>query len=138
MMTSGARTLTVRADLKDVDRVREFLRDGLQGLSVSEEDAMKMELSLHEIFVNIAMYAYPDGEGEMSLRIWHEDRTLHMEFRDHGVPFNPTEWPAPDLEENIRRGREGGLGIFLFKTLMDGFAYRREGGENILMIHKKV
>jgi len=110
----------------------------VQDLSLAEEDVMRMELSLHEIFVNIAMYAYPAGEGEMSLRIWREGRTLHMEFRDRGIPFNPAEWPAPDLEEKIRRGTEGGLGIFLFRTLMDGFAYRREGGENILTIYKKV
>jgi len=137
-MTSAAKVLTVRADLKDVDRVREFLRDNLQGLDLAEEDVMRMELSLHEIFVNIAMYAYPDGQGEMSLRIWREGRTLHMEFRDSGVPFNPTEWPTPDLEEKIRQGADGGYGIFLFKTLMDSFDYRREDGQNVLTICKEV
>lgn len=137
-MTSRAKTLTVQADLKDVDRVRGFLRANLRGLHLSEEDMMRIELSLHEIFVNIAMYAYPEGQGSMSLRIWHEGRTLHMEFRDRGVPFNPSEQPAPDLDEKIRRGTKGGLGIFLFKTLMDGYAYRREDGENVLTISKKV
>jgi len=137
-MTSAAKTLTVRADLKDIDRVRGFLRDILDGLALGDEDVMKIELSLHEIFVNIAKYAYPDGQGEMSLRIWREARTLHMEFRDRGVPFNPAETPEPDLEDKIRRGTQGGLGIYLFKTLMDGIAYRRERGENVLTISKKV
>jgi anti-sigma regulatory factor (Ser/Thr protein kinase) len=137
-MTSMAATMTVQADLKDVGRVRGFLRANLRGFHLSEEDVMKIELSLHEIFVNIAMYAYPEGEGAMSLRIWHEGRTLHMEFRDRGVPFNPSEQPTPDLDEKIRRGTKGGLGIFLFKTLMDGYTYRREDGENVLTISKKV
>ncbi len=137
-MTSGTKTLTVRADLKDIDRVRGFLRGILDGLDLGDEDVMKIELSLHEIFVNIAKYAYPDGQGEMSLRIWREARTLHMEFRDRGIPFNPAEMPKPDLDEKIRRGTQGGLGIYLFKTLMDGIAYRREGGENVLTISKKV
>jgi len=136
--TGEAKTLTVRADLKDIDRVRGFLRDHLRGFALAEEDVMKLELSLHEIFVNIAMYAYPGGEGEMSLRIWRERRTLHMEFRDRGIPFNPAEKPAPDLNENIRQGTKGGLGIFLYKTLMDGCSYRREGGENVLTIFKNV
>jgi anti-sigma regulatory factor (Ser/Thr protein kinase) len=136
--TGDAKTLKVRADLKDIGRVRGFLRDNLRGFSLAEEDVMKLELSLHEIFVNIAMYAYPGGKGEMSLRIWREHRTLHMEFRDRGIPFNPAAKPAPDLEEKIRQGTRGGLGIFLFKALMDGYAYRREGGENVLTICKNV
>jgi phosphoserine phosphatase RsbU/P len=130
--------LKVRADLKDVDRVRDFLRDNLLGLDLAEEDVLKLELSLHEIFVNIAMYAYPDGEGEMSLRVWKVERTLFMEFRDRGVPFNPAEHPVPDLEQKIRHGERGGLGVFLFKTLMDGYAYKREADQNILTIFKKV
>ena len=137
-MASGAKTLTVRADLRDVDRVRGFLRTCLRGLHLGEEDLMKIELSLHEIFVNIAMYAYPGGKGSMSFRVWHEGRTLHMEFRDRGIPFNPTEHPAPDLEAKVRQGTRGGLGIFLFKALMDGYAYRREDGENVLTVSKKV
>jgi len=99
---------------------------------------MKLELSLHEIFVNIALYAYPHGGGDMALRIWNQDNTLFMEFRDRGVPFDPGNKPAPNIVENIRRGKRGGLGIFLFKTLMDGFDYRREGDENILTIYKAI
>ncbi|MGE5716493.1 MAG: ATP-binding protein, partial [Acidobacteriota bacterium] len=51
--------LTVPADLGEVDRVRLFLRRRIHGLALGDEDAMKLELSLHEIFVNIALYAYP-------------------------------------------------------------------------------
>ncbi|HVP90492.1 MAG TPA: ATP-binding protein [Terriglobales bacterium] len=137
-MSSGAKTLTVKADLAAIDRAREFLRDNLRGLSLAEEDVLRIELSLHEILVNIARYAYPKGDGEMSLRVWREDGTLRMEFRDRGVPFNPAERPAPDIEERIRRGAKGGLGIHLFKTLMDGYSYRREGAENVLTVFKKV
>jgi anti-sigma regulatory factor (Ser/Thr protein kinase) len=61
-----------------------------------------------------------------------------MEIRDSGVPFNPADRPPPDLDEKIRRGTRGGLGVYLFKTLMDGYSYRRVGGENILTIFKKI
>jgi anti-sigma regulatory factor (Ser/Thr protein kinase) len=137
-MGTGAKTLTIRADLGAIDRAREFLRDNLRGLSLAEEDVMRIELSLHEILVNIALYAYPEARGEMSLRVWREDGVLRMEIRDRGVPFNPVERPAPDLEEKIRRGAKGGLGIHLFKSLMDGYAYRREAGENVLTVFKKI
>jgi anti-sigma regulatory factor (Ser/Thr protein kinase) len=131
--------LTVPADLGQVDKVRLFLRRWINGLGLGEEDAMKLELSLHEIFVNIALYAYPDGRpGTMTLRIWNDAGVLYMEIRDRGIPFDPAEKPTPDLEEIARLGTRGGLGVFLFKTLMDGYAYRRDGDENVLTVHKTI
>jgi anti-sigma regulatory factor (Ser/Thr protein kinase) len=135
---AAPKELRVRADLAEIGRLRAFLRAGLQGLGVGDEMAMKLELSLHEIFVNIAMYAYPGGKGEMSLRIWSEDGTLHMEFRDTGIPFDPVAREATDIEARVRRGARGGYGIFLFKTLMDGYTYRRDGDENVLDVYKKL
>jgi serine/threonine-protein kinase RsbW len=133
-----SKELTVRADLAEIDRVRGFLRESLHGLPLAEEDLLKLELSLHEIFVNIALYAYPGAAGEMSVRVWDDAGTFYMEIRDRGVPFDPIAWPPPDLDENIRRGTRGGFGVHLFKTLMDGFSYRRADGENILTIYKKL
>lgn len=138
MSAADPKHLTVRADLAEVDRVRAFLRESLNGVPVSEEDAMKIELSLHEIFVNVALYAFPQGNGEASLKTWIDRGTFHVEVRDRGVPFDPAERPTPDLDEKLRRGTCGGLGVFLFKTLMDGYTYRRSGGENILTIFKKL
>lgn len=138
MSVPDPKHLTVRADLAEVDRVRAFLRESLQGVAVSEEEAMKIELSLHEIFVNVAMYAFPQGHGEASLKTWIDQGTFFVEIRDRGVPFDPASRPAPDLDEKILQGTRGGLGVFLFKTLMDGYTYRRTGGENVLTIFKKL
>ncbi len=136
MKSSEHRELTVRAGLAEVDRVRAFLRDHLRSLALGEEDALKVELSLHEILVNIVRYAYPQAPGEMSVRLSEEPGSLVIEIRDSGVPFDPAGRPPTDIEEKLRRGSKGGLGVYLFKTLMDGFSYRREGGENILTIRK--
>jgi len=133
-----AKELKVAADLAEVERVRRFLRKNLHGLALSDEEAMKLELAAHEIFVNIAMYAYPKGRGDVAVRIWRDDGTLFMEFRDRGIPFDPADQKDPDLETHIRMGKRGGLGVFLFKTLMDGYSYTRTRGENILTIFKKV
>jgi len=129
--------LRVTADLKEVDRVRDFLLGALTGLPLDEQDRLKVELALHEIFVNIARYAYPEGrEGQVALRIWREAGALVIEVRDRGIPFNPVRKKNPDLKVKLRRGVPGGLGVYFFKTLMDGLSYRRAGGENILTVRK--
>jgi anti-sigma regulatory factor (Ser/Thr protein kinase) len=129
--------LRVAADLKEVDRVREFLLRAIAGLPLGDEDRLKVELALHEIFVNIARYAYPRGRaGEVVLRIRKEEKALVIEVRDRGIPFNPVRKKNPDLMVKLRRGVPGGLGVYYFKTLMDGLSYRRADGENILTVRK--
>lgn len=139
MGQGDVKELTVPAVLEEVDRVRAFLREYLDGLSVAEDGILPMELSLHEVCVNIAMYAYPAGRsGELSVRLWRCGGSVCIEIRDRGVPFDPASRPDPDLLARLRRGRRGGYGVYLFKTLMDGYTYRREDGQNVLTIFKKL
>lgn len=131
--------LRVPADLKEIDRVRAFLREAIAGLPLDDEARLKVELALHEICVNIARYAYPEGRrGEMAVRIWREGDSLYIEVRDRGIPFNPVRKKNPDLMVKLRRGVPGGLGVYFFKTLMDGLSYRRAGGQNILTVRKAI
>lgn len=137
MARTDLREISVPADLKDVDRVRGFLNDYTAGLGLSEEDRLKIEIALHEICVNIAMYAYPkEPRGAMAIRIWHEGGALVIEVRDKGVPFNPVKRKNPDLMLKLRRGLPGGLGVYFYRTLMDGLSYRRVRGENVLTVRK--
>ena len=129
--------LRVAANLKEVDRVRAFLQDAIAGLALDEEDRLKIELALHEICVNIVRYAYPRGrKGDMVVRIWRDGGSLMIEVRDRGIPFNPVRKKNPDLMVKLRRGIPGGLGVYFFKTLMDGLTYRRAAGQNILTVRK--
>ncbi len=132
------RELRVKADLAEIDGVRAFLKENIRDLNLSEEDALNLELSVHEICVNIAMYAYPEKQGDMTVRTWREGGAVFFETRDSGVPFDPATRPEPDIRENLRKGKRGGLGIFLYRKLMDGFSYRREGEENILTVFKNI
>jgi serine/threonine-protein kinase RsbW len=131
--------LKVNADLEAMDKVRSFLRRTIARLDLAEEDGFKIELSLHEICVNIVRYAYRgEEEGEIVLRTWVDRDKLFFEIRDTGVPFDPRRAVLPDIWEKIRNGTRGGFGIFLYRILMDGYHYRRNGGENVLTVFKYV
>lgn len=137
MARTDVREIAVPALLKEVDRVRRFLKRYVAGMELDEEDLIKIELAIHEICVNIAMYAYPEGAGgPMAVRLWRENGSIVIEVRDKGVPFNPVKRKNPDLMLKMRRGRPGGLGVYLYRTLMDGLSYRRVRGENVLTLRK--
>jgi len=130
-------TLTVQSELRELDKVRQFLKKNLVGLGLNEEDAYKVELSLVEMCSNIMRYAYPRDKGEIVISVWHEEGKFYLEVRDSGVPFDPRQVKRPTLEEMISREQMGGLGIFLARKLMDGFLYRREDDQNVLVMYKK-
>jgi anti-sigma regulatory factor (Ser/Thr protein kinase) len=130
-------TLTVQSELRELDRVRAFLKENLAGLELSEEDVYKVELSLVEMCSNIMRYAYPRAKGEIVVSAWHKDGKFYLEVRDSGIPFDPRRVRRPTLEEMVSREQMGGLGIFLARKLMDGFSYRREDGQNVLVMYKK-
>ena len=131
-------TLKVTGDLAEVEKIRTFLRENLQLLNLSNDAYYLIELSLLEICINIARYAYPEDKGEISLKIWQQQGRLFFEIRDWGIPFNPRKSKKPNIEEIIMKGKKGGLGIFISRKLMDGFNYKRENKQNVLTMYKKI
>ncbi len=90
-----------------------------------------------EICLNIIKYAYPQEKGEIFIKIWLEENKIFLQIRDYGIPFDPRESEAPELEEIIKNEKKGGFGILLARKLMDGFDYKRQNSQNILTMYKK-
>ena len=97
-------------------------------------------VAIEEVFVNVARYAYADGDGEASLCIGLNEETKEITFRlsDKGVPFDPLQKPDPDITLSADERDIGGLGIFITKKTMDSLSYVYENGENILTMIKKI
>ena len=97
-------------------------------------------VAIEEVFVNVAHYAYGEGEGNMSLGIGFdvESRAITFRMTDKGIPFDPLKKPDPDISLSADEREIGGLGIFITKKTMDSLSYTYENGKNILTMIKKV
>ena len=108
------------------------------------ECSMKIQtaicVAIEEVFVNVARYAYKDGEGDVVFGIGFdkESRTVTFRMKDKGVPFDPLKKPDPDITLSAEEREIGGLGIFITKKTMDTVAYAYENGENVLTMTKKI
>jgi serine/threonine-protein kinase RsbW len=129
----GPRKLTIQAELSAIDAGRAFLRESLAPFRLDEEEFFKLELALVEICVNITRYAYDAGGGPITLTLWTVPGVC-LEIRDSGRAFDPRLVPPPDLDAIIAAGRRGGLGVYLARSLVDEFTYKREGGENVITL----
>ena len=97
-------------------------------------------VAIEEVCVNIAHYAFGEGEGDMTLGIGFDEerRTVTFRMADKGIPLDPLKKPDPDITLSADERENGGLGIFITKKTMDELAYTYENGENILTMTKKI
>ncbi|MDR2595947.1 MAG: SpoIIE family protein phosphatase [Treponema sp.] len=128
--------ITVDAEIKQLNRVLNFITAELKKTDYEPEIQNKIEMASEEIFTNIAGYAYADEGGKVKIAVSVIDG-IKITFEDNGKPFNPAEHPDPDLEKPIKDREIGGLGLFLVKQVMDEVEYTRENDKNILKILKK-
>ena len=132
------RTITVSATEADPSPVIEFVEEELEQYHCSQKALFQIEVAVEEIIVNIASYAGLSDDDNVEVRCEVLDNPLRvvLQFLDGGVPFDPLAKDDPDISPDALSGREGGLGIFLVKKLMDGVSYTYEGGKNTLTIQK--
>lgn len=97
-----------------------------------------LNLALDEAMTNTINYGWPEGgEHEVALALRIEAGLVVAEVADDGRAFDPLQVPPPDLDADLESRPIGGLGVHFIKTLMDEVSYRREGGRNILTMHKR-
>jgi len=132
------KTLTIKSDPSELDKIRYFSMKCLAGLNISEKVHYMIELSLMEMCTNVIRYAYPQDKGDVFLKCWKDEGKIFFEIKDKGIPFDPNKMKTPDIKEIIKNEKTGGYGIFLSRKLMDGFDYKREKDQNILTMYKKI
>ena len=133
-------TQTFPAKVDALSDVLGFVDQTLEGYECPMKIQMAVCVAIEEVFVNVAHYAYGEGEGDMTLGIGFDEESRQITFRmtDKGTPFDPLQKPDPDITLSAEDREIGGLGIFITKKTMDTVTYAYEGGENVLTMVKKI
>lgn len=141
-MSLEPRTRSVRIAnrLAELERVRsavqEFLGDRFHPVELN-----RIVLSVDEALANIIEHAYDprDQEGaviDLNMEL-KPDRAVFT-IADRAPVFDPTRLPPPDMKALSKDSSDGGLGVFLFTTLMRAEHREREGGGNLLILEKSL
>ena len=131
---------TFPAKVESLSDVLGFVDQMLDSFECPMKIQMAVCVAIEEVFVNVAHYAYGEGQGDMRLGIGfdEESRTVTFHMTDKGVPFDPLQKPDPDITLSAEDREVGGLGIFIAKKTMDSIRYAYENGENVLTMTKKL
>lgn len=130
--------LKVNADVSELDQVLSFADAILEEMDCPVKTQMQIDVAVEEIFVNIAHYAYPNGEGEAVITIDSDKgaKSVSILFEDQGTPYDPLQNEDPDVTLSAEDRPIGGLGIFMVKKSMDEVSYEYKDGKNRLTIRK--
>lgn len=118
-----------------IGSIGEHIAKELEDFSGDREAlAYHLNLVLTEATANAIRHATTDNDPKDSVRItiYITENELNIKVYDHGQGFDLETVPIPDFDHP----KEGGMGLFLIRTLMDTVRYTREENCNILEIIK--
>ena len=130
--------LELHATPKEVIRAVETLQAYGQEQGLPEKIIFALALALEECGTNIVNHGLQRDAQKVFQVAWeHKPDSFVIELRDRGPQFDPTSAAArkPQAEDD---DIPGGWGIELVRRNMDEIQYRRENGENILRLIKRL
>jgi serine/threonine-protein kinase RsbW len=132
-------TLELQATPEEVMRAVEALREFGQASKVPEKTLFGLTVALEECGSNIVNHAYRhDPRQKFRVNIEPSADMLIIELRDRGPEFDPTKASVPGPAPADDERPPGNWGLQLVRRYVDEIRYRREAGENVLRLIKKL
>ncbi len=126
----------VPASVKIVKSLRNLLRNFLNANDVKNEDIVyDMELVIAEALVNVVEHTYDfDSSKQIACAFEINDDFLEIKIRDFGAKVDIKKLKPRSLS----KPREGGLGLYLIRNLVDEWEYEKVEVGNSLVLRRKV
>ena len=126
--------------MNELQHVPDFVEECIQGLDCPPKTMMQINVSVEEIFVNIAHYDYSGKSGEdvFELEKNFDPKTVTITFIDSGVKNDPLAKPDPNVTLSAKDRKIGGLEIFMTKKFMDELSYEYRDGQNVFAMKKNL
>ena len=135
-----AYSLSVSAELGNLEAVRDFVRECAATLGVDARTVPSLLLAMDEAATNVVEHGYRGRPGVLEVEIRREGWDIVMRLRDRAPLFDPTsEVPPPDLTAPLEERGLGHLGVYFMRQFMDEVVHRvRPEGGNELVMRKRM
>lgn len=132
-------SIRVSCSKQNLKQIRDFVTAYLESCALTDILMNQLVLAVDEICANLIIHANKEDASKfISLAINKKDSVLKFEISDTGEAFNSSSYKEPNIEDYIRIGKKGGVGIALVKHIMDRVEYDSSNGKNTCLLYKKI
>ncbi|UYZ62997.1 ATP-binding protein [Hymenobacter weizhouensis] len=120
--------------------VRDFVSGFLLSHNLSEVQVNQIVLAVDEVVANLIIHGNGENESQyLDLRVEINNREFGIEIEDTNLTsYSPTSYREPDLQEYVRIGKKGGVGMMLVNRIMDRVEFTTSGTHNVCRLYKKI
>ena len=132
--------LTVEGHPENLATIADFVIKAAQASGLNEKATFEVQMAVDEACANVIEHGYGEEEekGEIALCCKRAEDDFVVTIRDQGQPFNPEAIPPPDLTRSLAERRNGGLGLYFMRQLMDEVRFHFDTEGNELTMLKKI
>lgn len=120
--------------------IREFVKGVLLNYSLSEVEINQIVLAVDEVCTNLIVHSHHcNVEDSIELSIKNQKEGITFEIIDRGaVYFDLAAHKNPDLQQMVREGKNGGVGLMLVKRLMDKVEVEYQDTHSTWRLYKEI
>lgn len=120
------RILTISSKLRNIDHVREFVREVFKESNLNMNSFNRIFLGISEAVNNAIMHGNKmNPEKNVFIKMNLQGNKIHVEVEDEGNGFNDFHLFDPTKRENIKR--EHGRGIYILSKIADELSFKDNG-----------
>jgi serine/threonine-protein kinase RsbW len=133
-------TLRISCSRNNLRVVRDFVTDFLAVYHLPNLQLNQIVLAVDEVVANLIIHANGEDESQhLDLSVHVHDHIFGIEIFDYALAaYRPTSYKEPDLQEFIRQGKKGGVGMTLVNRIMDRVEFTTEGHRNVCRLYKRL
>ena len=132
--------LQIASQTRSLQEVRAFITRCVTSCGVVPPEWLnRIIIAVDEAVTNIIEHAYEfDETGEIDIHIHAQEGMIEILIQDSGKSFDPGNVQKADVQDSVKRAKQGGLGVFLMRRIMDEVTYSfKENEKNELRLVKR-
>ena len=121
-----------------LSEIADFVRDTAEDIGFDPADLFSLETAVDEAVSNIIEHAYEgEGKGDITCTLIPQHDAIQVILEDHGMSFDPSCVPIPDVTADLDDRMDHGLGVYMMCQLLDDIHFEFLDGVNRLTLLKK-
>ena len=133
--SKSVQSITLTNDISQIHELEKFIGKIAEDKKIPESLKSSINLAMEEAVTNAIMCS---GSKTVEITARTEEDEITFTVTDSGKPFDPTAVPDVDINQNAGERPVGGLGIHMYRKIMDSVTYKRQDNKNILTLTKKI